>query len=108
MIAFFFREEVDFDEAAFKKTILDDELARELLAVAIERFEVVAWDAASLHALTIEIGESLGLVLRKAQAPIRCAVTGSLVGPPLFESLEILGRTRTLARLRNALGRDSQ
>ena len=43
--------------------------------------------------------------LRKAQAPIRCAVTGSLVGPPLFESLELLGRDRTLVLLRDALAR---
>jgi len=55
----------------------------------------------------IEIGEAVGLALRKAQAPIRCAVTGTLVGPPLFESLELLGRERTLVRLRDALARCS-
>jgi glutamyl-tRNA synthetase len=43
--------------------------------------------------------------LGKAQAPIRLAVTGRSVGPPLFESLEALGRERTLARLRAALAR---
>jgi glutamyl-tRNA synthetase len=40
--------------------------------------------------------------LGKAQFPIRVAVTGSDVGPPLFESLEVLGRERTLERLRKA------
>jgi glutamyl-tRNA synthetase len=58
-----------------------------------------------LHASVEELGESLGLALRKAQAPIRCAVTGTLVGPPLFESLELLGQTTTLERLRAALER---
>jgi glutamyl-tRNA synthetase len=53
------------------------------------------------------VGEALSLNLRRAQAPIRCAVTGSLVGPPLFESLEYLGRDKVLARLRSALARCS-
>jgi glutamyl-tRNA synthetase len=37
-----------------------------------------------------------------AQAPIRLAVTGRAVGPPLWQSLEVLGRDRTIARLRAA------
>ena len=74
-------------------------------AGAIESFAHVGWDAATLHEKTIDLGESLGLALRRAQAPIRCAVTGSLVGPPLFESLELLGRERTLARLHDAQSR---
>ena len=40
------------------------------------------------------------LKLGKAQAPPRVAVTGRSVGPPLFESLEVLGRDETLRRLR--------
>jgi glutamyl-tRNA synthetase len=40
--------------------------------------------------------------LGKAQAPVRVAVTGRSVGLPLFESLEVLGADRTLARLRAA------
>jgi glutamyl-tRNA synthetase len=41
--------------------------------------------------------------LSKAQAPVRVATTGRSVGPPLFESLEALGRDRTLSRLRAAV-----
>ena len=51
------------------------------------------------------VGEGLGLKLGKAQAPVRVAVTGRTVGPPLFESLEALGRERTLERLRAARAR---
>jgi glutamyl-tRNA synthetase len=43
--------------------------------------------------------------LSKAQGPVRVATTGRSVGPPLFESLEALGRERTLARLRAARDR---
>jgi glutamyl-tRNA synthetase len=105
MVDFFFLDVPNFDEAAFDKAIGGDPQGRNLLVAAIERFATIAWDADSLHQATIEIGETMELPLRRAQAPIRCAVTGSLVGPPLFESLEILGRDRTLALLRDALAR---
>ena len=49
-----------------------------------------------------EVGAARGLKLGKAQAPVRVAVTGRSVGLPLFESLEVLGRERTVARLRAA------
>ncbi len=104
MVAFFFGA-LRLDEAAFAKTIGGDPLGQTMLAVAIERFAGLTWSATTLHEATAELGEALGLALRKAQAPIRCAVTGTLVGPPLFESLEILGREPVLARLRDALAR---
>ena len=48
------------------------------------------------------LGDALELKLRKTQAPIRVAITGKSVGPPLFESLELLGREEVLRRLSNA------
>jgi glutamyl-tRNA synthetase len=107
MVQFFFTDTVQFDESAFAKAIGNDPLARAMLNSAIESFSDVAWEAATLHEATLALGEGLGLALRKAQAPIRCAVTGSLVGPPLFESLELLGRERTIERLRVALAKAS-
>lgn len=107
MVAFFFLDEVAMEPAAFDKVIGNDPLGQALLAAAIERFAEVHWDAAALHAATLELGEAMLLNLRKAQAPIRCAVTGSLVGPPLFESLEYLGRDKVTARLNAALARCS-
>ncbi len=107
MVAFFFVEQLSFDETAFDKAIGSDPLGQTLLALSVERLEEANWDAASLHQEVVEIGEALGLNLRKAQAPIRCAVTGSLVGPPLFESLEILGKEKSLRRIREALDRVS-
>lgn len=105
MVDFFFLDAPRMDDAAFDRSIGGDPLGRTLLVAAIERFATSPWDATSLHEATVEIGESMDLTLRKAQAPIRCAVTGTLVGPPLFESLEILGRERTLNLLRDALAR---
>ncbi len=102
MIAFFFLDEPVIDEASFAKSIGGDPLGREMLTRALARFADLEWTASSLHDATSALGEQIGLALRKAQAPLRCAVTGSLVGPPLFESLELLGREKTLARLRAA------
>ncbi len=107
MVAFFFLDAVVFDETAFDKVIGADPLGQALLAAAVERFAETPWEAAALHAATIELGEAMAMNLRRAQAPIRCAVTGSLVGPPLFESLEILGREKTIERLEAALARCS-
>jgi glutamyl-tRNA synthetase len=103
MVGFFFLDAPLIDGAAFDKTIANDPIAQALLAVAVERFGDVDWTAAALHETVVEIGEVFSLALRKAQAPIRCAVTGTLIGPPLFESLVLLGRERTLRRLVEAL-----
>ncbi len=106
MVEFFFLEEPRMDTASFEKVIVNDAAGRPILEGAIERFESLAdWVAPLLHESVAQLGEAMGLALRKAQAPIRCAVTGTLVGPPLFESLELLGRVRTLEHLRRALGR---
>jgi len=49
------------------------------------------------------VGEGHGVKLGKAQAPIRVAVTGRSVGPPLFESIELLGRDETIRRVHSLL-----
>jgi glutamyl-tRNA synthetase len=77
-----------------------------ILDAAIEAYAACQdWTAGSLHALTEELAARVELSLGKAQAPIRVAVTGRTVGPPLFESLVVLGRERTLERLRRAATR---
>ena len=106
MVEFFFLEEPRFDDASFAKVITNDPLGRVVLEGTVEAFERLStWESALLHETVAAIGDANGLALRKAQAPIRCAVTGTLVGPPLFESLEVLGRKTTIQRLRDALAR---
>ena len=60
------------------------------------------WSAEALHSATQALADDMGRKLNKVQAPIRVAVTGRRVGPPLFQSLEVLGREAVLARLRAA------
>jgi glutamyl-tRNA synthetase len=97
-VDFLFLAEPAIDDAAWAKTMKDG--ADALLASARAGFAAVgSWDAEALKVTLEEIGTAVGLKLGKAQAPVRVAVTGRTVGLPLFESLEILGRERTLARL---------
>jgi glutamyl-tRNA synthetase len=90
-------------EAAAKQL---GETARPVLAAALSTLsELAAFDAASVEAaLRTALVDGLGLKPRNAFGPVRVAVTGSTVSPPLFESIELLGRDTTLARLKSALG----
>ncbi len=103
MVGFFFSESPTYDEAAFAKVLGGDPTGQAVLRGVLERLGDTPWKAEDLHALVAGVGEGLGLNLRRAQAPVRVAVTGTLVGPPLFESLEILGVATVRGRLERAL-----
>lgn len=102
VVDFLFLADPVVDEAAWAKTFGAVE------AVAVLREAVVAydalpeWTADALKGALETIGEGHGLKLGKTQAPVRVAVTGRTVGPPLFEALEVLGRAESLRRMRAA------
>ena len=75
---------------------LDPEVCR---ATAERLAQVEPWEATTIEAALRALAEERGLKPRDAFAPIRLAVTGSKVSPGLFESLELLGRDESLARL---------
>ncbi len=97
----FLFEEPKIDEVSWTKA-MGPEWAGPLLDDVIESFGDIEWEAVVLKAAVEGIGERYGVKPGKAQAPVRVSVTGRAVGPPLYESLELLGRERTLARLRAA------
>jgi glutamyl-tRNA synthetase len=105
MVDFLFLPEPDMDADSWDKAIGRDDLAEPLLRGADAAYASCEWTRDELHRVTLELGESLGRALGKAQAPIRVAVTGKRVGPPLFESLEVLGRDETRRRIAIALQR---
>ncbi|MFZ8901192.1 MAG: glutamate--tRNA ligase [Ilumatobacteraceae bacterium] len=98
LVDFMFLDAPIIDEAAWTKTFGSSE-AVAMLEAARASFETVDWTSDSLKTTTEECGATLGLKLGKAQAPVRVAVTGRTVGPPLFEALELLGRDAVLARI---------
>jgi glutamyl-tRNA synthetase len=102
MVDFLFLEEPVIDPAAWDKAITRNAAAPAVLDDAIACYRDAHWDTQELHRLTTALADRQGLKLAKAQAPIRVAVTGRSVGPPLFESLHLLGRERTLERLGRA------
>ena len=105
MVDFLFLAAPPTDPESWSKAMAGDDGALTILHAAVGAYEAlpVPWTSAALHAATTDVAESVGRKLGKAQAPIRVAVTGRRVGPPLFESLEVLGRDRTLDRLRAAV-----
>ncbi len=102
MVDFLFLDQPEMDEASVAKALTGNEAAPALLDGAIAAFADIEWTAEALHAATLALGEANGLKLGKAQAPIRVAVTGRTVGPPLFEALALLGRSATIDRLQRA------
>lgn len=102
-VDFLFLDEPVFDQPSWDKAMKPG--ADAILAGYAERLETVSWDPDSLKTALEEVGLAHGLKLGKAQAPVRVAITGRTVGLPLFESIEVLGRERSLDRLRAALTR---
>ncbi|MFJ8001543.1 glutamate--tRNA ligase [Streptomyces sp. NPDC096310] len=96
-VDFLFLDEPVEDEASWAKAMKPG--ADALLTTARAKIAESDWNAESLKNAVLAAGEEHGLKLGKAQAPVRVATTGRTVGLPLFESLELLGRERTLARI---------
>ncbi|MCW2917856.1 MAG: glutamyl-tRNA synthetase, partial [Actinomycetia bacterium] len=102
-VDFLFLDEPVFDEASWAKGMKGP--AAEILAAAEEVYRDAVWETEELKTRLEQAGAAHGLKLGKTQAPVRVAVTGRTVGLPLFESLEVLGRERTLARIAAARAR---
>ncbi|GAA4901777.1 glutamyl-tRNA synthetase [Stackebrandtia albiflava] len=90
------------DEASAAKTLKGD--AAQVLDAAVEALsEIPEWTTEAIEAaLKGRLVDELGIKPRKAFAPVRVAVSGKTVSPPLYESMELLGRDVSLARLRAA------
>ena len=104
LLKFLNDNEFTLDEKAAAKELRGD-AAPVLDATLAALSDVGEWTTTKIEvALRVALLENLALKPRKAFGPIRVAATGSSISPPLFESLELLGRDRSLGRLR--AGRD--
>jgi glutamyl-tRNA synthetase len=100
LIRFLFVDQVTPDDGASK--MLGPERA-EYLREAASRLEAVEeWRHEEIETVLRALQQDRELSSKQAFQPIRAAVTGTLVSPPLFESLELLGQERSVARLRAA------
>ena len=98
----YFSDDFDFDEAAVKKNLLKEPRLRELLPALSERMEAVEpftaeTSEAALRAFAEEAGVKSGLLINGA----RTMLTGQSVGPSMFEVFDVIGRERSIRRLRS-------
>ena len=103
MLKFLFVDEVHFDDES--KSKIEEESAQHVVAQALEALRGLSdWSHEAIEAaLRSALIEKLGLKPRVAFGPVRIAVTGSHISPPLFESMELLGKDRSIARLTAAV-----
>jgi glutamyl-tRNA synthetase len=104
MLGFLFVDDASFTRDPADEEKLLDEAGRGVVKAAHDALAGLdTWDTASIEeALRTALVEGLGLKPKNAFGPVRVAITGRRVSPPLFESLELLGRDRSLARLADA------
>jgi glutamyl-tRNA synthetase len=102
--AFFFRPPTAYDEKAVRKHVTTDVLA--LLAEAADDLsQLQDWSAQAIHDVISALAAAKGIALGKLAQPIRLAVCGGTVSPPIDATLAILGKAESLSRLAIALSR---
>jgi len=100
---FFLVDEIGYDPQAVKKVLRKDP-AREVLTDMHDRLaKLEQWDVPNIQQCFEQYCREKGLGLGKVAQPIRVAVSGSTVSPPIHETLELLGKNRSLARIRNTI-----
>jgi glutamyl-tRNA synthetase len=100
---FFFEAPVAYEDKAARKHLSPE--SRPLLVLALATLEALGnWTAPAIHEAIQALADSTGSGLGKIAQPLRVAVSGGSVSPPIDQTLAILGREPTLARVMRAIG----
>jgi glutamyl-tRNA synthetase len=100
----FFGEAVSYDPEAVDKQWRDAPAVAALLDATADRLaEVTPWEPAAMEGALRQLAEARGVSGGKIFQPLRVALTGRAVSPGIFEVLQLLGRARSLARIRAAV-----
>jgi glutamyl-tRNA synthetase len=99
---FFYRDFEAYDEKAAAKNLTAETLPA-LQALNTALAGLTAWDAASIQAAVDGVAAALGTKLGTVAQPLRVAVAGNSISPPIDQTLALLGRERSLARLARAI-----
>jgi len=102
MVDFLFCDLPTIDDAAFTKAFAPEWASATLIEIR-DAFKTCEFTPDALKAVVEAVGKKHSLKLGKMQAPLRVAVTGRSVGPPLFEPIVLLGREAVLKRIDAAL-----
>ena len=102
-VVFLFEDFGEYDEKSWSKVMTKAGVAEVLDAARESLGSIEDWTTQSIESALRALPEQLGIGAGKAFQPIRVAVTGSSVSPPLFESLQALGQDKSLQRMDRAL-----
>ena len=101
-LAFLTSDDIEYDPRSWRK-VMRKPGVEGVLAAAIEALGgVEQWQTDPIEQSLRQFVAQLGISVGKGFQPVRVAVTGSSISPPLFESLEALGKKRSLQRLEGA------
>ena len=106
-VRYLFADEIEVDETAWRKVMRAD-APRALAAATDALMAVESWTTEEIESALKAMLEREDLNPRQGLQPLRVAISGSNVSLPLYESMEALGRERTLGRLRKAAERLEQ
>ncbi len=99
---YFYTDEVTYHADAVAKHMTLD--AKQILQdVILALSQLTEWHKEAIHEVILAVSEKLTMKLGKVAQPIRVAVTGDTISPPIDATLQLLGRERVLKRLRTAV-----
>ena len=98
---FFYRDFEEYDEKAAQKNLTGDAL-QGLQALMSHLEALRPWVRESIHDVIVATAEALGVKMGAIAQPLRVAVSGTSVSPPIDLTLEILGKEKTIERLQKA------
>ncbi|MBU0543857.1 MAG: glutamate--tRNA ligase [Proteobacteria bacterium] len=99
---FYFKDTVSYDQDAASKFLISDSLKTlNMLVTLLESLKI--FDEKSLEDIFLKAMEQTGLKLGKIAQPVRVALTGKTASPGIFEILNVLGKEKSLDRLRRAV-----
>ncbi|HDP69626.1 MAG TPA: glutamate--tRNA ligase [Actinobacteria bacterium] len=101
---FFFKEEIEIESKVADKVLRKPEVLRVLKTASDKLKEIEKFDIENVEAVLRSIPAELDIKPKFVFQPIRVAVTGKTVSPPLFETIEVFGKKKTLKRLKLAQG----
>ncbi|MDG2211650.1 MAG: glutamate--tRNA ligase [Acidimicrobiales bacterium] len=105
-IDFIFLDEPVDDPDSWHKAMVKAPFASEILEGTFTALTDCTWETEAIKEVVTKVGENLGIKLGKTQAPVRVAVTGRTVGPPLFETMALcMDREEVLNRISRARSR---
>jgi glutamyl-tRNA synthetase len=100
---FLFTDTVEFDPKAVQKVLRKDHAAALLAQARVRLGALSAWEASAIQDLIEKLCAENNVGMGKVAQPLRVAITGTTISPPIHDSLVLLGRDRTLERIDRAL-----